>query len=108
MRPLTLAILGESRVGDILPPMEDWISQLQPGQRALDMGSGAGSFPVEWFSSMVVALDEDPDAFRANLPAPASGAGPYCRVVGTCSALPFSGGSTAGGADKFQERLCRK
>jgi len=67
--------------------MDDWISQLQPGQRVLDLGSGTGSF------AMAVALDEDPDAFRLNPPAPAGQAGPYCRVLGVCGALPFTGHS---------------
>jgi SAM-dependent methyltransferase len=67
--------------------MYDWISQLKPGQRVLDVGSGPGSFPNSAFACSVVALDEDVDAFQSAAPL---GDGPYYRVFGQSDHMPFA------------------
>jgi SAM-dependent methyltransferase len=40
--------------------IHDWIAGLSAGQRVLDLGSGAGSFPGAAFECTLIALDEDP------------------------------------------------
>ncbi len=64
--------------------MYDWIEQLTPGQRVLDLASGPGSFPASHFPCCVVALDEDVDAFRT------AGATGFRRVFGKSASLPFA------------------
>lgn len=66
--------------------MYDWIAQLKPGDRVLDLASGPGSFPNERFPCTVVALDEDLDAFVTAAPLPP---GPYFRVFGHAQRVPF-------------------
>jgi SAM-dependent methyltransferase len=43
--------------------MHEWIAQLKPGQRVLDLGAGAGSLKAYEYSCTVVAVDCDPGAF---------------------------------------------
>ena len=59
---------------------------MAPGQRVLDVGSGAGSFAGYPVQCTVVAFDEDPDPFRS------AHAG-YCRVVGKGGSMPFDAAS---------------
>jgi SAM-dependent methyltransferase len=67
--------------------MDDWIGSFGPGQRVLDLGSGAGSFPPAWFRATLVWLDEDLDAFGT---APEVPPGAYYRVFGSSGRLPFA------------------
>jgi SAM-dependent methyltransferase len=69
--------------------MEDWIAELKPGQRVLDLGSGPGSVPGLEVRSTVIALDEDVDAFVHAAP-PAPG---HCRVFAQGHRMPFAAGS---------------
>lgn len=66
--------------------MLDWIRNLPPDGRVLDLASGPGSFPPRTFPCMVVFLDEDTGAFKA---APALPEGRYYRAFGQAQALPF-------------------
>jgi SAM-dependent methyltransferase len=59
--------------------IHDWIAQLAPHQRVLDVGSGAGSFPASAYQCAIVTLDEDP-AVRPS-------------VCGGADRLPFRAGS---------------
>jgi SAM-dependent methyltransferase len=70
---------------DILD-IHDWIEQLGPDQWALDVGSGAGSFPNSGFACRMLALDEDPNAFAGTPREPA--AGRYLRLVGRSDRIP--------------------
>ena len=79
-RHATLALMRHpSEMLDI----SDWIARLGPNQWALDLGSGAGSFPNIECSCQMVALDEDPDAFRV------VSRGRYLRIVGRSDRIPF-------------------
>jgi len=69
--------------------MEDWIAELEPGQRVLDLGSGPGSVPGLQARCTVIALDEDVDAFVYAAP-PAPG---HCRVFARGDSMPFAPGS---------------
>lgn len=60
---------------------------MAPGQRILDVGSGAGSFAGYPVRCAVVAFDEDQDAFRS---APESQPGSHCRVFGKSHLMPFA------------------
>ena len=70
--------------------MHDWLLELQPGQRVLDLCSGVGSFDVTDLPCAAIALDEDEAAFHAAAVLPP---GPYWRVVGASGRIPFAGGS---------------
>jgi SAM-dependent methyltransferase len=79
----TLALVRpQSEILDI----HDWLGRLGPDQWALDLGSGAGSFPDSEFACRIVALDEDPNAFTA--PLRQATAGRYLRVVGRSGRVP--------------------
>jgi SAM-dependent methyltransferase len=69
--------------------VHDWIAELKPGQRALDVGSGPGSFPGIETGGTVVALDEDVDAFVTAAPC----APGQVRVFAQSHRLPFAAGS---------------
>jgi SAM-dependent methyltransferase len=69
--------------------MDDWIAELKKGQRALDVGSGPGSFPGSQTAGLLIALDEDVDAFAYAAPAAAGQA----RVFARSHRLPFAAGS---------------
>jgi len=58
--------------------IHDWIARLSPGQRVLDLGSGAGSFPATAFPCAIVTLDEDP-AVRASV-CGCAGWLPFCNA----------------------------
>jgi SAM-dependent methyltransferase len=62
------------------------MAELKPGQRALDVGSGPGSFPAPATGCTVVALDEDVDAFVMAAP---SGPG-QVRVFARSHFMPFA------------------
>ena len=62
--------------------IHDWLESLGPDQWALDLGSGAGSFPSDGLACRTVALDEDPEAF-------ASAARDGLRTVGRSGRIPF-------------------
>jgi SAM-dependent methyltransferase len=68
----------------------DWLEQLGPGDRVLDIASAGGSFDATALACSVIALDEDVDAFRQ--------AGPpeheRCRrVFGRSQQLPIAASS---------------
>jgi SAM-dependent methyltransferase len=69
--------------------MHDWAEQLAPGQRILDVGSGAGSLRAYAVRCAVVSLDEDAGAFSHAAPV---AAGDY-RVYGKAERMPFGDGS---------------
>jgi SAM-dependent methyltransferase len=46
----------------------DWLWQLGPSHRVLDIASASGSFSMQGLSCQVIALDEDLDAFAATVP----------------------------------------
>lgn len=69
--------------------MYDWIHELQPGQRVLDVGSGPGSFPGLETHCSVIALDEDTDAFVNAAPAPPG----LVRIFARSHQMPFATGS---------------
>lgn len=62
---------------------------MEPGQRVLDVGSGAGSFAGYPVRCAVVAFDEDVDAFQTAASPPE---GCY-RVFGKSHAMPFGAGA---------------
>lgn len=65
----------------------EWISELRPDDRILDIGAGAGSFPAAWAPCFIAALDEDQAAFLAA----AQPASPkLCRVFASSDRLPFA------------------
>jgi SAM-dependent methyltransferase len=66
--------------------IHDWIERLARDQWALDLGSGAGSFPNSEFACRMVALDEDPNAFA--VPLPEGSDGRYLRMVGRSDRIP--------------------
>lgn len=66
--------------------MIDWLLELGPGARVLDIASGPGSFPVAGLACSVVAIDEDTGAFTAG----ALPEGPYWRVFGQSERLPLA------------------
>lgn len=63
---------------------------MAPGQRILDVGSGAGSFAGYPVRCAVVAFDEDQDAFRSAAEHRPEG---YCRVFGKSHVMPFAAAS---------------
>jgi SAM-dependent methyltransferase len=66
--------------------IHDWLEGLGPDQWALDLGSGAGSFPSTGLACRMVALDEDREAF--------AGTSRDClRTVGRSGRIPFRDGS---------------
>jgi SAM-dependent methyltransferase len=69
--------------------MYDWISQLQAGQRVLDIGSGPRSFGGATFPCTVVSLDEDVDAFVYGGDLPPG----HSRIFGRSHSLPFADAS---------------
>jgi SAM-dependent methyltransferase len=82
-RRATLALVRpQSEILDI----HDWIERLGRDQWALDLGSGAGSFPDSGFACRIVALDEDPNAFAGALRE--ASAGRYLRMVGRSDRIP--------------------
>ena len=70
--------------------MDDWLLELGRGDRVLDIASASGSFPVGGLACSVIAVDEDPDAFRAAAPLPD---GKHGRVVGRSERLPIASAS---------------
>jgi SAM-dependent methyltransferase len=68
----------------------DWLSQLGPSDRVLDVASARGSFSTRDLECAVIAIDEDLEAF-ANLPPAADGRS--CRVIGGAERLPVASAS---------------
>src|SRR5258708_5750164 len=64
--------------------MHDWLEQMKPGQRVLDLGAGAGSLGSFAYPCMIVSVDCDDDSF-ANAYASAP-----TRVIGRGEQLPFT------------------
>lgn len=69
--------------------MYEWLTEIQPGQRVLDVCSGPGSFPGIGIGGMAIAMDEDVDAF-VTAAAPARG---HVRVFARSDHLPFAAAS---------------
>jgi SAM-dependent methyltransferase len=69
--------------------IHDWIEELAPDQRVLDVGSGAGSFPDSQFRCTMVAIDEDP---QTHVTAPA-GRGCSYWVCARSDRIPFGDAS---------------
>jgi len=67
------------------------LERLGPGQLVLDLGSGAGSFPHILSACRIVALDEDPDAFRGE--PHGGGSVRELRIVARSDRIPFRDGS---------------
>ena len=63
--------------------MHDWVAELKPGQRILDLGAGAGSLKSTDYSCSLFCVDCDPGAFVT----PASPG--VMRVLADASRLPF-------------------
>ena len=70
--------------------MDDWLLELQTGQRVLDLCSGAGSFSPEGLRCAVVALDEDVAAFASARPLQPDR---HYRAFGKSDQIPFSDAS---------------
>ena len=70
--------------------MDDWLLELQTGQRVLDLCSGAGSFSPEGLKCAVVALDEDVAAFASARPLEPDR---HYRAFGKSDQIPFSDAS---------------
>jgi SAM-dependent methyltransferase len=67
--------------------MHDWASELGPGQRILDVGSGTGSLRAYAVECAVVSLDEDTQAFKYAAP------DGTLRVNGAAERMPFADAS---------------
>jgi SAM-dependent methyltransferase len=68
--------------------MHDWLQQMPPEARVVDLGSAAhGSFASEDMRCSVIAVDEDAGAF---LGATADSRGMPLRLVGRCENLPLA------------------
>jgi SAM-dependent methyltransferase len=70
--------------------VDDWLLELQTGQRVLDLCSGAGSFSPEGLKCAVVALDEDVAAFASARPLQPDR---HYRAFGKSDQIPFSDAS---------------
>jgi len=66
--------------------MHNWIEQLKPGQRVLDLGAGAGSLKGYKHSASVVTVDCDQDALKHGYQPDSV----VQRVVALGESLPFS------------------
>jgi SAM-dependent methyltransferase len=66
--------------------MHNWIEQLKPGQRVLDLGAGAGSLKAYKHSASVVTVDCDQDALKHGYQPDSV----VQRVVALGESLPFS------------------
>ncbi len=64
--------------------MDDWLSELDPGHRVLDLASASGSFSTADLCCSVITIDEDRDAFRA------TGQGGPERVIGSAEHIPLA------------------
>lgn len=62
--------------------MHEWIAQLGPAHRVLDLGAGAGSLKAAGCACPVISVDCDKDAFAAAFPG-------TWRVVAAGESLPF-------------------
>lgn len=69
--------------------MYDWLWQLSPSDRVLDIASASGSFSMEGLVCSVIAIDEDPGAFAATVPG-----GRRWHVIGGVERLPIASAST--------------
>jgi SAM-dependent methyltransferase len=67
--------------------MNDWLLELTRGTRVLDLASASGSFSLCGLACSVLAIDEDPDAFRAARPI---GEGMHGRIVARSEQLPIA------------------
>jgi SAM-dependent methyltransferase len=70
--------------------VNDWLSELPPGTRVLDVASAGGSFSLDALECAVITIDEDPAAFQAITP---NRSGMPWRVVGRCENLPLASSS---------------
>jgi SAM-dependent methyltransferase len=70
--------------------MDDWLLELGPRHRVLDIASAGGSFPVVGLACSVIAIDEDPDAFGFAVPLPRADC---WRVIGRSEQLPVASAS---------------
>ncbi len=70
--------------------MYDWLWQLSPFDRVLDIGSASGSFSIQGLACSVIAIDEDLDAFTAVVP---DSNAELCRVIAGVERLPVASAS---------------
>jgi SAM-dependent methyltransferase len=66
--------------------MHDWIDQMKPGQRVLDLGAGPGSLMSYEYACSVVCVDSDIDAFAH----PQATRSVVRRVTALGESLPFA------------------
>jgi len=68
----------------------DWLRTLPAGARVLDLASAGGSFTITGLVCSVIAVDEDPETFRA---VPAPGHPRYARILARCQQIPVASAS---------------